>query len=97
MADKVKIDCKSWYISISLIRRNLARIEVGVPTDYDDDPRGSLIIDTGDIGEVTDDELEEAVNLYRLFWRNGNPTDIALEVANAVRVVLSKYIKCKER
>jgi len=99
MGDQVKIDCRRWHVSISLVLYGLAKIVVYVPLEEGDDPRGSLRIDVdSDFGNMTTDvELEEAINVYRLFWRNGKPTEAALELSDTVRNVLSKYIVCKEK
>ena len=96
--DRVEITCSSWYTVVSLrLSIPFGEILVYVPLSRDEDPRASLSIDVGyGAGEILDRELEEAIRVYKLFWRNGKPTEVAMELANAIRNVLSKCVVCRD-
>ena len=99
---KVEIDCLMWNLSVHLARFELADIYVEVPIDEEADPRASLIVNTERFaGAVSADEIEEAVNIYKLIWRDGRPSregqELINELRNAIEKWMKKYIKCKKK
>ena len=92
--EKKIIDCKAWSIAISLRRYGVADIEIEVPLSSDEDPRGSLVIDTARYNGVAQiDEVKEAVNIYELLWINGEPTQEAAELANRIKSTISEWLR----
>ena len=102
MSDKKAIiDCKSWSLVISLRRYGVADIEIEIPLSGDEDPRGSLVIDTSRYnGVASAEEVREAIDIYGLLWEKGGPTDEAKELANKISSVTKdwfrKYIMCRQ-
>lgn len=89
------VDCKSWGLEVRLVRHNLAKIIVFIGLSNETNIRENIEIDA-DLGIVEPEELEEAVAIYKVFWKSKvEPSEAAKELADAVRNVLRKYIVCK--